>query len=49
VNPRWSLRGLGTAYLAFAIALAVAALATHMLGEKMLDSMVQVMGVLIIP
>jgi len=49
VKSPWSLRTLGTAYLAFVLALAVAALATHVLGEKVVESMVQVMGVLVVP
>ncbi|HJS72738.1 MAG TPA: hypothetical protein VJ921_00520 [Vicinamibacteria bacterium] len=49
MNPRWRLRAVGTAYLAFSLAIAIAALATHVLGQKMLDSLVQVMGVFVVP
>jgi hypothetical protein len=49
VNARRRLRAVGTAYIAFTLAIAIAALATHVLGQKMLDSMVQVMGVFVVP
>jgi hypothetical protein len=42
------LRTVGTAYVAVVLALAAAALLTHVLGEKMLESMVQLMGVLVL-
>jgi hypothetical protein len=43
------LRALGMAYAAVALAFAIAAMAAHVLGEKMLHSMVQLMGVLLLP
>jgi hypothetical protein len=43
------LRALGTAYAAVGLALALAALAARVLGEKMLDSMVQLMGAVLLP
>jgi hypothetical protein len=49
VKSRWSLRELGTAYVAFVIAIALAALATRVLGEKMVETMVQLMGVFVVP
>lgn len=44
-----SLRTFGAAYAACALGFAVTAMATHVLGQKMLDSMVQVIGALVLP
>ncbi len=44
-----TLRRFGAAYAACALGFAIAAAATHVLGQKMLDSMVQVIGALVLP
>jgi hypothetical protein len=44
-----SFRTLGAVYVAFALAFTLAALLTHVLGQKMIDSMVQLMGALVLP